>query len=206
MDSRVKVKICGLVRKQDIDFVNKTAPDYAGFVFAESRRQVKPDEVKRMVCDLAPGIQTVGVFVNAPRELVVETVRECRLDIIQLHGSELNAYWEGFTAPVWKALPIRSRQDLEQVKGLRNIAGLLLDSSSGGSGTAFDWSLVQDLHFPFPVILAGGLNPGNVVRAIKQVKPFAVDVSSGVETDGVKDFLKIKQFIEKVREPDEHSG
>lgn len=194
-----KVKICGLMRKQDIDYVNKLIPDYAGFVFAPSRRRVSPGEAKRMASDLGPAIQRVGVFADATREFVLEAAVECSLDIIQLHGGETSEYWHGFPKPVWKVVQVKSREDLAQARFLKGIDALLLDSAAGGSGKSFDWNLARECDFPYPLVLAGGLNPENVVRAIRLFKPFAVDVSSGVETNGVKDYLKIKRFIENVR-------
>ncbi len=202
----IKVKICGLTRKKDIDLVNKLLPDYVGFVFAESRRKVRLEEAKKMALDLNPAIKKVGVFADAPREFVSTAASECSLDILQFHGAEANGYWQGFAQPVWKALSVNNRNDLAHAGLFSGIDGLLLDSSGGGSGKAFDWNLARGLNVPYPLILAGGLNPENVARAIGIVRPHAVDVSSGVETGGVKDFLKIKQFIENVRGLREYCG
>lgn len=203
--SRVKVKICGLSRKQDVDFVNQLLPDYAGFVFAESRRRVSVAEAERMAQDLAPAMKKVGVFVNAPPSFVQDAAVRCNLDILQFHGRETSAYWQSFSKPIWKALRIRDQSALIQASDFNGIEALLLDSERGGSGRTFDWRLVKGLELPYPLILAGGLNPDNVLQAIAAVRPFAVDVSSGVETDGIKDFHKIQLFIEKVRGSYEYS-
>ena len=199
MDRTVRVKVCGLTRKTDIDFVNELKPDYVGFVFAPSKRQVKPKQARQMILDLEPSIKKVGIFVDAPKEFVKDVSEECSLDILQFHGNETNEYWQGLAKPVWKALRIRSKEDLALVNSFKNIDAILLDSPTAGSGKTFDWSVGSGLKSFHPLVLAGGLNAENVTEAIAIFKPFAVDVSSGVETDGLKDYIKIKQFIENVR-------
>ncbi len=199
MASKVKVKICGLTHQSELMIVNKLLPDYVGFVFADSSRRVTVAEASQLSRTLDPRIKKVGVFVNAPPEFVRVAAAECNLDILQFHGDEPNDYWREFKQPVWKALSMRGQDDLALVSSFVGIEAILLDSPTGGSGKSFDWSLVQNLNTKRPLILAGGLRPENVGEGIKLVKPWAVDVSSGVETNGKKDFDKIKQFIENVR-------
>ena len=224
----VKVKICGLSRPCDMDAVNAETPDFVGFVFAESRRRVTPQQARELRARLCAGIVPVGVFVDEAPETVASLVREGIIDIVQLHGAEDERYIEVLKsltdAPVIKAVGVRSADDVQ--KWMASAADyLLLDNASGGSGETFDWSLVisdqlsvirsepsaRHLRREAPPLindqrslithffLAGGLNADNVTRAIETVKPFAVDASSGVETDGFKDPAKIKEFIRRAR-------
>jgi len=195
----VKVKICGLFRIEDIAVVNARKPDYIGFVFAESRRKVTPQEAVELRALLDPAISAVGVFVDACIEQVVAIIESGAIDVIQLHGSEDEAYIRKLKAqvkrPVIKAVSVERCGDVQ--KWAATMADyLLLDHKGGGSGESFDWELIGEVDKPF--FLAGGLHARNVRRAIKQTRPFAVDVSSGVETDGLKDSEKIVEFISTI--------
>lgn len=196
-----KIKICGLKREEDIYYVNSCRPDYAGFVFTDrSRRFVTPVIACRLRERLAPAIIPVGVFVNERPEKIAELLKFEIISMVQLHGQETEEYikrLKGMTnKPVIKAFSIQRKEDME--KALESAADyILLDNGAGGTGKTFDWSLSKEADRPF--FLAGGLSPENVRQAVKKLYPFAVDVSSGVETEGKKDLNKITAFINAVR-------
>lgn len=210
---KVKVKICGLRRMEDAAAVNFYQPDYIGFVFAKSRRQVTPSLAKRLAEMISPGICKVGVFVDQSPELLAELLLDGTVDMLQLHGREDDAYEEsllrllkagGVKAPeehLIKAYRIRGSMDFEKTFRT-NCKYLLLDAYSakceGGNGERFDWDLITNISKPF--FLAGGINADNVEAAVRDVRPYAVDVSSSLETDGFKDQNKIKQFMERIRD------
>jgi len=196
-----KIKLCGLTRPCDIEWANDLQPDYIGFVFAKkSKRYVAPERAKVLREGLASGIRVVGVFVNEAPEAVAARLNDGIIDIAQLHGSEDENYIRTLRKltdrPLIKAFRIDSAADLDRAR-LSSADHVLLDNGAGGTGTAFDWSVLKDFDRPF--FLAGGLGPDNVARAIKAVHPFAVDVSSGIETDGVKDYKKMTAFVSAVR-------
>jgi len=199
-----RVKICGITSVEDALAAVAAGADALGFVFyAASPRVVRPEQVAAIVRELPPFISTVGLFVNEQRTVIEQTVSACGLDLIQLHGDETpqDCLFPG--RRVIKALRVRDHQSLARAAGYE-VSGLLLDAWSdqvyGGSGESFNWQLLQDFAAQHPVILAGGLNPQNVAEAIRQVQPFAVDVSSGVESaPGKKDQLKMAEFIRQVR-------
>lgn len=196
-----KIKLCGLSRPCDIEWANALMPDYIGFVFArKSKRYVSPETAKVLQERLNPGIIAVGVFVNEAPEVVAALLNDGIIDVAQLHGGEDADYIKAIRKltdrPLIKAFRIDSAADLDRAR--RSTADhVLLDNGAGGTGTAFDWSVLKD--FDRPLFLAGGLGPDNVARAIKAVRPFAVDVSSGIETDGVKDYKKMTAFVSAVR-------
>ncbi|MBO6015591.1 MAG: phosphoribosylanthranilate isomerase [Lachnospiraceae bacterium] len=210
--NRVKVKICGLRRMEDVHAVNRYHPDYVGFVFAKSKRQITPQEAKILSEKITPGIRKVGVFVDQPPALLAELLLDGTVDMLQLHGREDAAYEqtllqllrEGGLADsrerLIKAYRIRGEQDFDRVDETE-CGYLLLDAYSskceGGNGESFDWSLITQIDKPF--FLAGGIGMDNVEAAIKDVAPFAVDVSSSLETDNYKDEAKIKEFMERIR-------
>jgi phosphoribosylanthranilate isomerase len=199
----VKIKICGLSRACDIEAVNIAKPDYIGFVFAESRRKVTAAQAASLRELLSPDIIPVGVFVNESPRNILSIVQDGAIDAIQLHGTEDEAYIMGLKLltdkPIIKAISVQNEGDVQ--KWSETAADyLLLDHKGGGTGQSFDWHLIGKSEKPY--FLAGGLNKENVAEAIKKTTPFAVDVSSGVETDGVKDPEKISEFIGRVR--DEH--
>lgn len=200
----VKIKVCGLKRPEDIDYVNELKPDYIGFVFAKSKREVTLEQAKALTEKLHKSIKTVGVFLNRDIEEVKTIAAALKLDVLQFHGDEPQEYIDKFKGyECWKAESVSEAGDLEKLKEY-NVDAFLLDSSvkgaRGGTGESFNWQSFQGIGEKYKIILAGGLNSGNVSEGIRVIKPFAVDVSSGVEVDGVKNFEKIKEFIKKVRE------
>ena len=196
-----KIKICGLYRERDIDFVNQYLPDYAGFVinYPKSHRSLSPEKAGKLVRLLNPGIPAVGVIVDQPLEQAARLLEEHVVDIVQLHGSEsgdyIRALKERTGQEVWKAFRIRAQADLEEAKTCP--ADQIILDSGAGSGMTFDWSLLEGFDRPF--FLAGGLGPQNAVRAVNAVRPYGIDLSSGVETDGLKDKGKISSVIASVR-------
>ncbi len=197
-----RIKICGLKRSEDIEAVNAAKPDYAGFVIEvpKSRRNVSANQVRKLTRELSQEIQAVGVFVNAPLELVAGLLNDDTLSMAQLHGAEDEAYIQRLREMTEKALiqafSIRTEADIE--RALQSSADyLLLDQGGGGTGQCFDWSLVPEL--PRPFFLAGGLGITNLFEAITRVQPWAVDLSSSLETDGVKDPAKIEAAVRLVR-------
>lgn len=191
------VKICGLSRPCDIAFVNRAMPDYAGFIlhFPKSRRNVSVEAAARLRAGLAPGIRAVGVFVDQPPETVLSDAQIIGLDVIQLHGNEEYIANLKQHLPVWKAFRIHSRQ--QALDACRCPADEILLDSGCGTGRVFDWSLTEGL--PRRFILAGGLRPQTIPEAIRRLSPLAVDLSSGVETDGYKDEAKILAAVEAAR-------
>lgn len=199
---KTKIKICGLRRREDILAVNEAKPDYCGFIieFPKSFRSITADKVRELVKDLAPEIQAVGVFVNAPVELVSGLLNEGTLALAQLHGQENEVYireLKKFTdKPLIKAFSVKTREDIE--KALQSPADyILLDQGSGGTGKVFDWSLIPKIERPF--FLAGGIGAENLEQAIREIRPYAVDLSSSVETDKWKEPEKIRNVVDIVR-------
>ncbi|KNF08135.1 N-(5'-phosphoribosyl)anthranilate isomerase TrpF [Gottschalkia purinilytica] len=198
-----KIKVCGLKRQEDINYVNILKPDYVGFVFAESKRKVSVNECKELREKIDKNIKVVGVFVNEDIHNLKYISDFVGLDIIQLHGDEDDKYIDKLKElNVWKAIRVKDHKSINDIEKY-NVQGILLDTFSkkmyGGSGKIFDWNIVKELSHKRNIILAGGLSIENVQEGISIVNPNIVDVSSGVETEGVKDFEKIKKFIEKVR-------
>ena len=201
----ISVKVCGLTRPEDIDAVNRFAPDYVGFVFAPSRRQVSPETARSLIRGLAEGILPVGVFVNEVPQRVAFIAAMCGLRVIQLHGDEDSETQDEVRRltgrEVWKAVRVKDRGSLLEMAGGR-ADRYLLDAyhpeQRGGCGQTFDWSLLKEIPSE-KIVLAGGLMPENVAQAVRDIQPYGVDVSSGVETDGRKDPEKIKEFIRIVR-------
>ena len=196
-----RIKLCGMTRPEDIEAANALMPEYTGFVFAKkSRRYVDPDGAAALRAMLAPGIRAVGVFVREPPEKVAELLDKGIIDIAQLHGGEDDGYIARLRAltdrPIIQAFRIDGPADV--ARALHSPAdAILLDSGAGGTGTAFDWSLLMDIRRPW--FLAGGLDPENVQSAVARLRPWAVDVSSGIETDGAKDPAKMAAFVRRVR-------
>ncbi len=188
---------------EDVEIINKYKPDYIGFIFAKSKRQVTPEQAAELIAPLNGDTKTVGVFVNAPIEEVRKIAGTLNLNAVQLHGDEDAEYissLRGIGCEIWKAIRIRDGGDINDISGTQK---LLLDkfkeTEYGGSGETFDWSSVGKINTDKPIILAGGLTSENVLRGIEIFKPYAVDVSSAVETDGFKDEKKIREFINTVR-------
>lgn len=200
-----RIKICGI---SDVDSALAAADAGAnaiGLIFARSRRQVTPERAREITGALPPFVARVGVFVDEDRRRVAELIETCGLDTVQLHGWESPEYCDGFRVPVVKAIRVRDAGSLGVLTTYR-VSAFLLDTfdpeTMGGTGRPFDWTLAAGPARSIRVILSGGLNAGNVVEAIERVGPYAVDVSSGVETDGRKDHGKIREFIRRVREWD----
>lgn len=196
-----KVKICGLRRPCDIAYANEVQPDYIGFVFAKkSSRCVSPETAAALRADLDRVICPVGVFVNEPPETVAGLLNDGTIDLAQLHGQEDETYIQALRGlikkPLIKAFSIRCAADVEAA--VHSSADyILLDNGSGGTGKTFDWSLTAGVSRSY--FLAGGLSADNVAQAIDAAHPYAVDVSSGVETDKVKNLEKMRRFVLAVR-------
>ena len=197
------VKLCGLRRAEDIRAANALRPDYVGFVFApKSRRYVTCEEAAALRSALDADIPAVGVFVNEDMDLILRLLDRGVIQIAQLHGQEDEAYIRELRArsgrPVWKAFRVDGPEDLARAAA-SGADMVLLDNGPGGTGERFDWELLRGFDAR-PYILAGGLHPGNAARAAAELAPFALDVSSGVETDGKKDPEKMRLFVQAVRE------
>lgn len=198
-----KVKICGIRRPEDITYVNVAKPEYIGFVFAPSRRQVSKEQAKHLKQLLKPSIQAVGVFVNASLSDMIAIAHEGIIDIIQLHGQEDNQIIQqiksAIDVSVIQAFCVRTPEDLLRAKE-SEADYLLLDYKQAGSGQTFDWNLLEqaeDLGRPF--FLAGGISAENVQEAIERFHPYAVDASSSVEENGDKKQDKIEEIIRRIR-------
>ncbi len=197
-----KIKLCGLSRLCDIEAVNALSPEYIGFIFAaKSKRYISPERAAALKKQLNASVKAVGVFVNEKPEVIAALLQNGTIDIAQLHGSmEDETYIKqlrGLTdKPIIRAFRIDTEQDVAKAE-TSSADYVLLDSGSGGTGTVFNWNLIRNINRQF--FLAGGLDPDNVELAVKRLKPYAVDVSSGIETDGVKDITKMRQFVRTVR-------
>lgn len=195
-----KIKLCGLSRPCDIDAANELRPEYIGFVFAKkSIRCVTPKEAADLKALLSPDIQAVGVFVNEQPEVVADLLNSSVIDMAQLHGSESEEYISRLRTltekPVIKAFKVDPDFCIEACE--KSTADFILFDSGAGTGTTFDWGIIQDVKRPY--FLAGGISPENVAEAIKLLNPYVVDVSTGIETDGKKDKAKMAAFVEAVR-------
>ena len=201
--NRVKIKICGLTRAEDVEAAIKAGADAVGFVFAASPRRISIDTAKRLSGYVPRGVLSVGLFLDQDRSEIEQVVSAVPLDILQFHGCETEQECSVFNMPWLKAVAMENAESLKQAeRDFPGASGLLLDSHSkgkrGGSGKLFDWSLSRPVDKP--VWLAGGLNPDNVGEAINTVRPYAVDVSSGVETQpGIKAAARMNAFVQAVR-------
>lgn len=212
----VKVKICGIRRMEDVNYVNLYLPDYIGFVFADTRRKVSLETAAMLAKELDPRIQKVGVFVRQEIGQLTEALISGTVDYLQLHGDEDAAYEDALFESLLKqgignpqekcikAFRIKGAEDFRNL-GETKCRWLLLDAYSrklpGGTGERFNWDLIRGMDRAF--FLAGGISVENIEQAIREVRPYAVDVSSSLETDGVKDKEKIREFMEKVRSSEE---
>lgn len=199
-----KIKLCGLSRPCDIGAANELKPDYIGFVFApKSKRYVTPEKAMELKQMLLPEIQSVGVFVNEKPETVVKLLQDGTIDIAQLHGAEDEEYIiqlrQLTDKPIIKAFRIETASDIE--KALQSTADYLLLDSGAGTGTVFDWKLIQNIKRPY--FLAGGLDADNAAETVNTLRPYALDVSSGIETSGLKDKSKMAAFVSAVRKEEE---
>jgi phosphoribosylanthranilate isomerase len=200
----VRVKICGITNVEDALLAAEAGADAIGLVFYDkSPRVVTPERAAAIVSALPPFVQAVGLFVNADIDVVNATAEQCRLDLVQLHGDESPEFCAQSVRRVIKAFRVRDAASLDHLNDYR-VAGFLLDAWSplahGGTGVTFNWELARDAGRFGPIILAGGLTPDNVRSAIETVAPFAVDVSSGVESaPGRKDPDKVRAFIARAK-------
>lgn len=201
----IKLKLCGMRRREDIDYLNVCRPDYAGFILSEGfRRSVNPELFRHLVNGLDEGIRRVGVFVNEPPENVMKYCAE-GLDALQLHGDEDERYVEQLrrnipeSCEIWKAVAVRCTADIERWNSSL-VDKLLLDAFQeggvGGTGKVADWSIIAAAKTEKPFFVAGGINAGNFIEAARTLKPYGIDLSSGIETDGVKDISKIEKVIQ----------
>lgn len=199
--SQIKIKLCGLTRPSDVETANLLHPDFVGFVFAKkSRRYVSPERVKTLKELLHPDILAVGVFVDEEPRAVATWLSSGIIDMAQLHGGEDEAYIQKLREltdkPLIKAVSVRETHDIEKAN-VSSADYVLLDAGEGGTGTPFDRELLVGMNRPY--FLAGGLDPSTVGEAVKRWRPYAVDVSSGIETDRVKDAEKMQLFVKNVR-------
>lgn len=195
-----KIKICGLRRQCDINYVNEYRPDYAGFILSKPfRRYIAPENAAQLISQLSGGITPVGVFVDEPVEYVMAAAKTAKIGIIQLHGNEDVEYIKSLKAtvnlPIIKAFKVQTKCDIAAAKA--SIADYVMLDSGTGTGTSFDWSLISGVGRKF--FLAGGINAENAASAIANHHPYALDISSGAETDGVKDKAKIEALLTAVR-------
>ena len=198
-----RIKICGITSTEDADACVRAGVDALGFVFAESPRRIEPDEARRIVADLPPMVTTVGVFVDAEPDRVQDVQSQARVDVVQLHGRETPGYCEQLEGRVIKRFDLRAEDTGE---GLRarletyRVSAYLLDPGAG-DGKTFSWELARGIDLP--LIIAGGLTAENVAQAVRLLRPYAVDVCSGVEREpGRKDPDKIRVFVDAVRSAD----
>ena len=195
-----KVKLCGLSRIEEIEAANELKPEYIGFVFApKSRRYVAPEAAAELKKQLSTEIQAVGVFVNEAVEKIAGLLNDDIIDIAQLHGDEDEAYIRRLRQlsgkPIIKAFQVKSEKEIADARQCP--ADYILLDSGAGTGTVFDWNILKKIDRPY--FLAGGLSAGNVGKAVKELHTFAVDVSSGIETDRRKDKDKMAAFVAAVR-------
>jgi phosphoribosylanthranilate isomerase len=202
-----RVKICGITSAEDAAAAVEAGADALGFVFAPGTpRLVHPDVAERIVRDLPPFVTTVGVFVDQPLEDVLRIADRCTLQAVQLHGNEPEAFSRRIPFPVIKAIRVRDARDLAPIATYPARAFLLdafVEGQAGGTGTPISWDVARQAKGKVPIILSGGLRPETVAQAVRTVRPYGVDVGSGVEASpGRKDHKKVREFIAAVREAD----
>lgn len=195
-----KIKICGLTRDCDIDFANEIMPEFIGFVFAQdSKRYVDPEKAADLRWKLDYRIAAVGVFVDEKPELIAELAEKQVIDLIQLHGNESNDYISSLRSmvemPIIKAFTVNSAEDVRSAE-FSDADFVLLDSGKG-SGVTFDHRLISNIRRPY--FLAGGITPANAGNALENLHPYAIDASSGLETNGFKDPEKMRSFVDAIR-------
>ncbi|WP_028519162.1 phosphoribosylanthranilate isomerase [Ruminococcus flavefaciens] len=200
-----KIKMCGLRRTEDIEFANRLKPDYIGYVFAKkSKRYITPEKAAELTKLLDADIVPVGVFVDETMENVIAAVKMGAVKMVQLHGSESEDFvseLKSLGIPVIKAFQVISAEDIAAAES--SCADMVLLDSGKGSGRTFDWSLIGSIRRPY--LLAGGITAENAAQAIRQLRPYGVDASSCLETDGFKDFAKMTAFAQAVREAEEQA-
>ena len=193
--NNIKIKFCGLFREEDIEYVNKLNPDYIGFVFAKSKRQITKEKAIDLKNKLKSNTKFVGVFVDEDIEKIIDLLSNGVIDIAQLHGNEreedINNIKNKSKKQVIKAIRVTTSEDIESWKN--SCADFLLLDNGQGTGKTFDWNNIKNLNRPF--FLAGGLSIDNIKEAIEKVSPMAIDISSGIESNGVKDYEKMKEVM-----------
>ena len=190
-----KVKICGLSTASAVEIACQAGADYIGFVFAESRRRVSLEQAQKLAALVPPAVRKVGVFVSPSLSELEEAISVANLDLVQIHGDFNEDLLTQIGRPVIRAYQVKG--ELKEFS--QQVDYLLFDAPLAGSGQTFDWQVFDESQIHQPFFIAGGLNAGNVREAIQHFAPYAVDVSSGVETDGKKDLQKITEFIERVK-------
>jgi len=203
---KVRVKICGITNKEDALLAAKLGADALGFIFAPSPRRVTPEIARSIICAIPPFVKTIGVFVNENPGRIKEIMRFCGLDLVQFHGDESPDICRGFMPHAIKALKLKNKSTLKKISPyIGTVRALLFDNYSeenrGGTGKTFDWDLaVKAKQGGMLIIMAGGLKPGNIEDAISTVRPYAVDVNSGVEEwPGKKSPVLMKKMMEKIK-------
>jgi len=202
-EKQVKVKVCGMTSLKDALVAVEVGADAVGFIFyKKSPRSVTMKTVREIVLELPPFVDTVGVFVDETAEQINKIADYCNLDIIQLHGDESPTFCKKIRRKVIKAFRIKDMQSVKKLSSFQ-VSGFLLDTFSenlhGGTGKVFDWNLALPAKKFGPVIMAGGLTPNNVQQAVRQIRPYGVDVCSGVESEpGIKDHKKVRAFLKNV--------
>ena len=193
--NNIKIKFCGLFREEYIEYVNKLNPDYIGFVFAKSKRQITKEKAIGLKNKLKSNIKVVGVFVDEDIEKIIDLLSNGVIDIAQLHGNEREEDIKNIKnkskKQVIKAIRVTTSEDIESWKN--SCADFLLLDNGQGTGKTFDWNNIKNLNRPF--FLAGGLSIDNIKEAIEKVSPMAIDISSGIESNGVKDYEKMKEVM-----------
>lgn len=203
----MKVKFCGIRREEDVQFINMLPPDYMGMILSAGfRRTISMKAAKKLLLQKSELVQAVGVFVDETVETILSAVELLHLDVIQLHGTEspelVMQLQEKTKLPVWKAVRVRNKRDLQAVAALQADQVILEGDTKdavGGTGICADWELLSQRTWNKPFFLAGGLKPENIMEAISVVHPTGLDLSSGIEIDGVKSFEKMKQVITMIQ-------
>jgi phosphoribosylanthranilate isomerase len=205
--NNAKIKICGITNSEDADMAVKLGTDALGFIFARSPREITPEQARDIIKGLPPFIKSVGVFVNEDPSVIHETVNYCGLDIVQFHGDESPEICAEFMPHSIKALRVKNYSIVEKLSGYKGrVKAFLLDTYSkdmaGGTGETFNWDIAINIkETGIPIILAGGLEPSNIEEAISRVKPYAVDINSGIEeSPGKKSHILMKELFEKINE------
>ncbi len=201
-----RIKICGIKREDEVKIINLFQVSYAGFIFAKSKRQVTVQECNDLSLQLRNDIKKVGVFVNEKLETVLQIIKLCNLDIVQLHGNESVDYIEKIPVQVWKTIPVKDKSSLNRIKSYNKyVSGILYETYNkklkGGTGMTFDWTLLDSISRTkdCKMILAGGINPSNAKQAIDIVAPDILDVNSGLEVDGYKTIGKVEELFKELK-------
>lgn len=203
----MKIKFCGIKRKEDVEFCNQLLPEYMGMILTPGfKRSISDECAKALIKEKKSCIKSVGVFVDTTAEMIAKISKKIFLDVIQLHGNEtddiIKEVKDLIGLPVWKAVRVQNAQDIK-IAELLGADKLILEGyvsgQAGGTGITADWKLISKHKPQIPFFLAGGLTPQNLFEAINTVKPYGVDLSSGIETDGIKDYKKMQEIVNIIR-------